>query len=65
MSDLKSWKAAELRELAESFRNRACETQLPKYIELLQHAAEDLEAEADVLEHMPPPSPGAHLDIFV
>ena len=65
MGTLKSWKAAELRQLASQFRRQATATRQPKYVELLCHTAEDLEAEADVLEHLPPASERAHIDIYV
>ena len=50
MGRLTTWKAYELRKLAALFREQARATQLQKYVELLGHAADDLDAEADVME---------------
>jgi hypothetical protein len=47
MGTLSSWKEADLRQLAEQFRQCASETRLPKYIALLNQAADELELQAD------------------
>jgi hypothetical protein len=64
-SSLKSWKAAELRQLAMKFRHQAHQTGLPKYVELLCHTAEDLEAEAAVLDTYNAPRLGQHVELYV
>ncbi|HXC53726.1 MAG TPA: hypothetical protein VNU97_00370 [Rhizomicrobium sp.] len=52
--------------LAEKFRRRAGAMTLKSYIELMQRAAIDLEAEASMLEEDEPSMPtGRHLDIRV
>ena len=50
MGRLDTSKAAELRVLAETLRRRAKDMTLERYIELMRHAAEDLDAEADAIE---------------
>jgi hypothetical protein len=64
MGSLKSWKAGELRQLAMKFRHQAHETGMPKYVELLCHTAEDLEAEADALDGYQMPKLGQHIEIY-
>jgi hypothetical protein len=62
MIHLQSWKIAELRRLAREFRQRAGETQLPHYVELMLFTAAQLDAEADRQEHC---RLGRHLSILV
>ncbi|HWD26930.1 MAG TPA: hypothetical protein VG387_07180 [Rhizomicrobium sp.] len=51
--------------LAERMRRRAREMTLPNYVAMMQHAAEELDAEAAVLEAQQWPKPGHRLDITV
>ena len=65
MGRLDTSKAGELRVIAERMRRRAREMTLPNYIEMMQHAAEELDAEAASLEAQQWPTPGHRLDITV
>jgi hypothetical protein len=67
MGSLASWKEAELRHLAEQFRRCATETRLPNYIALLNHAADQLEVQADLfsISEDDDPVPPHHLDIHI
>jgi hypothetical protein len=65
MGRLDTSKAGELRVLAERMRCRAHDMTLPNYVEMMQHAAEELDAEAAMLEAVPWPTPGHRLDITV
>jgi hypothetical protein len=68
MRSLRSWKEAELRHLAEEFRRRAAETRQLKYVELLRHAAAEMEMQADLLathEEDDPEPPPHHIDIHI
>jgi hypothetical protein len=62
MIHLQSWNIAELRRLAREFRQRAGETALPHYIELMLFTATQLEAEANRQERS---RLGRHLSILV
>jgi hypothetical protein len=65
MAWLDTSKAGELRVLAERMRRRAREMTLPNYVAMMQHAAEELDAEATMLENDKMPRPGHRLDISV
>ncbi|MBV9419633.1 MAG: hypothetical protein JO348_07660 [Alphaproteobacteria bacterium] len=65
MGRLDTSKAAELRVLAETLRRRAKDMTLERYIELMRHAAEDLDAEADALEFGRPRQPGSNLNLVI
>jgi hypothetical protein len=67
MGSLASWKEAELRHLAEQFRKRAAETRQIKYVELLKHAADELEMQADLhsLHDDDDPKTPHHIDIHI
>lgn len=65
MGRLDTSKAAELRLLAEKFRRRAHEMTLPSYVQLMEQAAHDLDAEAAMLDEDEPVRPGRHLDIRI
>lgn len=65
MGRLDTSKAGELRVLAERMRRRAREMTLPHYVAMMRHAAEELDAEAAVLETAHLPAPGHRLDITV
>ncbi|MEJ0026676.1 MAG: hypothetical protein WDN01_11665 [Rhizomicrobium sp.] len=60
-------KAGEIRLLAERLRRRAREMKLPNYVEMMERAAQDLDAEARSLEEAGQQRPrlGRHLDIIV
>jgi hypothetical protein len=62
MIHLQSWNVAELRRLAREFRQRAGETGLPRYGELMLFTAAQLEAEASRQERS---RLGRHLSILV
>lgn len=62
MIHLTSWNVAELRRLAREFRQRAGETRMPHYIELMLFTAAQLDAEADRQERS---RLGQHLSILV
>ena len=65
MGRLDTSKAGELRVLAEKFRRRASAMTLPNYIALMEHAAEDLEIEAQMLDEEETVPLGRHLDIRI
>jgi hypothetical protein len=65
MGRLDTSKAGDLRVLAERMRRRAHEMTLPNYIAMMRHAAEELDAEAAMLEEDRVPRPGHRLDIIV
>lgn len=65
MGRLDTSKAGELRVLAERMRRRAHDMTLPNYIDMMQHAAEELDAEAAMLETEIMPVLGHRLDITV
>lgn len=50
VSNTRTAKAQELRALARQFRNKADETQLMKYVDLMRRSAAELERLADQLE---------------
>lgn len=58
-------RAGELRLLAERFRRRAREMTMLGYIEMMQRAARELDAEANSLEEEPVVRPGRRLDITI
>ena len=58
-------RAGELRGLAERLRRHAQEMTLPNYIDMMQRAAAELEAEAADMEASRRKRPGGHLDIVV
>jgi hypothetical protein len=62
MVHLQSWKIAELRRLAREFRQRAAETRMPHYVELMLFTAAQLDAEASRQESS---RLGQHLSILV
>jgi hypothetical protein len=51
MVDARNSKIVELRELARQFRQRAEETQLTKYVDLMRRSAAELERLADQIEN--------------
>jgi hypothetical protein len=61
MIHLQSWNVAELRKLAREFRQRAAETELPHYVELMLFTAAQLDAEAGRQERY---RLGRHLSIL-
>lgn len=65
MGRLDTSKAAELRVLAEKLRRRAGEMTAASYVEMMRHAADDLDAEAMMLDADVPVPPGRHLNIVV
>jgi hypothetical protein len=65
MGRLDTSKAGELRVIAEKLRRRAAEMTLPNYVDLMRRAADDLDAEAHMLERPEPPQPGRHLNIII
>ena len=65
MGRLDTSKAGELRVMAERMRRRAREMTLPNYVAMMKHAAEELDAEAAMLEAEQWPKPGHRLDITI
>ena len=65
MRGLGTSKASGLRVLAETFRRRASEMTLARYVKLMRHTADDLEAEATAIELDQPIVSGRHIDIVV
>jgi hypothetical protein len=65
MRRLDHWRADELRELANKFRNHAARTRIEKYVELLSRTADDLEHEAEALEAQRRSELGRHIDICI
>ncbi len=66
MARLDTSRAGELRVLAEKLRRHARDMTLHKYVEMMEHAAAELEAEAGALEQtLPAPPPGRRLNIII
>ena len=69
MGRLDTSRSGELRVLAEKLRRRARDMTLLKYIQMMEHAAAELDAEAAALENEAEldgeSRPGRHLNIIV
>jgi hypothetical protein len=65
MARLDTSRTGELRGLANKLRRHAQDMTLPSYIDMMQRAAAELDAEADEMEASRRKRPGGHLDIVV